>query len=181
MEAILAPKDLPPSFAVHPEVALFFAQLDQATAEWREWLDEKTMTVDQIVWQPFPGGHSIGALMLHIAEVEAYWLHEIAAGVPLSKEDLRSFLSAETDALAGKWPIPPRQPLSWYGAQLGTVRAKTKALLVDAAPDATGTRADDGRTFTLRWLFTHVITHESYHGGQAILLALMQVAAQTAA
>ena len=170
----VSPKDLPLASAAHPEIALFFAQLDQATAEWQDWLDEKTVTAEQIVWQPFPGGHSIGALMLYIAEVEAYWLHEVAAGVPLSEEDMQTFLSAETDAFTGKWPIPPRQPLAWYGAQLDAVRAKTKALLADTAPDATGTRTDDGHMFTLRWLFTHVIAHEAYHGGQAVLIALMQ-------
>jgi len=30
------------------------------------------------------------------------------------------------------------------------------------------------REFTLSWLMTHVIVHEAYHGGQAILLLLQQ-------
>ena len=28
--------------------------------------------------------------------------------------------------------------------------------------------------FTLRWLLHHVITHEAYHGGQAVLLSIMK-------
>lgn len=155
------------------EIGLLLAMLDDATQEWTEELG--TVPDEAIVWQPFPNGHSIGALMLHIADVEAFWMQEVGAGKPRSAEELQAFLSEDTDQYNVAWPMPPAHPLEWYLQQLRDVRAKTRqTVLAINDPNHLGVRRD--REFTLRWLLNHIISHEAYHGGQAVFLSLMYVA-----
>ena len=45
-----------------------------------------------------------------------------------------------------------------------TLRSADQILTHPARPDI---------TYTARYLLGHVITHEAYHGGQAVLLSLM--------
>lgn len=163
---------VPDAGAAEPGIALLLAVLDNTTREWRE--DELGDVPDETVgWQPFPHGHSIGALILHIADVEAFWLHEVAAGRARTDEERRALLSQETDQDAVRWPVPPRQPLSWYFAGHDEVRARTRELILPLTDleRATPHREAD---FTLRWLLGHVIAHEAYHGGQAVFLSLMR-------
>ena len=76
-----------------------------------------------------PRAHSIGALILHMADVEAYWLHEVGAGQVRSEEELSRLLSQETQQYQIQWPVPPAQPLSWYYAQHNAIRRRTHELV----------------------------------------------------
>ena len=91
--------------------------------------------------------------MLHIVDVEAHWLHHVAAGRPRDPQELKTLLSEATAPDGGRWPAPPRRPSSTPGRPRRPCR---------------------GRTFTLRWMLHHVIAHEAYHGGQAVMLTLMR-------
>jgi uncharacterized damage-inducible protein DinB len=158
--------------AASADVSLLLGLLDQTTREWREELG--TVPDEAVVWQPFPGGHSIGAVILHIAYVEAMWIHKVGAGHALSREQIETLLPEKTHVYDILWPIPPDRPLSWYYAQADAVRARTREI-VAALDDLerVSSHADFGdEEFTLRWLLGHVIAHEAYHGGQAVLLSL---------
>jgi uncharacterized damage-inducible protein DinB len=162
--------DMIPVADMNVQTGLLLAQLDAGTQEWREELGDISEKV--LVWQPFPNGHSIGAILLHIADVEAYWLYEVAAGQPRSPEELSRLLSEETHQYAVQWPAPPLQTLGWYYAQHDAIRARTRQIVRELDdPEHIGTRGEQG--FTLRWLLHHVLTHEAYHSGQAVLLSLM--------
>ncbi len=163
--------DTAPVAGREAQIGLLLAMLDEATSEWRSEIGD--VSEDAVVWQPFPGGHSIGALILHIADVEAHWLHRIAAGQARTEEELAALLSRETKQYQVQWPAPPAQPLSWYYAQQDAVRARTKRLL-DGFDDPERLSTHRDAEFTLRWLFAHVVIHEAYHGGQAVLLALQR-------
>ena len=156
------------------EIALMLAQLGQATDEWLGELPAD-LTPEELVWQAFPGGHSIGALCVHIAEVEAFWLHHVACGEPYRDIESEALDGGEIDVRGPRWPAPPPgRPLSYYTDLMASVRARTKELVGKLDdPERVSSRAD-GRRFTLRWLLTHVISHEAYHGGQAALISLMQ-------
>lgn len=160
--------DLPPFAAEHPETGLLLAGLDVGTREWRGELG--ALSTEALVWQPFPGAHSIGAILLHIADVEGFWLTEVAAGTVRPPEEIARLLSRETEQYAGLWPTPPAEPLAWYYAQMDAVRART-VMLLKKREDTHSTGESRGDRFTLRWLLAHVLTHEAYHGGQAVLLA----------
>jgi hypothetical protein len=67
---------------LNKEIGLLLAMLDDSTANWREELGD--VSQEAIVWQSVPNGHNIGAILFHNADVEAYWLHEIATGQPRS-------------------------------------------------------------------------------------------------
>ncbi|WP_309685764.1 DinB family protein [Armatimonas sp.] len=153
------------------EINNWLVQLDQASHEWLSELGDDVNEAE-LIWQAFPDGHSIGAVLTHIAEVEAYWLHHIACGEPY--QDMEGdVLNGEIDQYGIKWPPPPPHPLSFYKALLATTRDKTKTL-IGALENPNHTALRGEREFTLSWLMTHVIVHEAYHGGQAVLLLLEQ-------
>ena len=161
--------DIVPAAGLDVQTGLLLSMLDDVTNEWRGMLGD--VSGEALVWQPFPAGHSIGALLLHIADVEAHWLHEVATGLPRDPEELKTLLSEETQQGQVQWPTPPNYPLSWYYAQQDAVRARTRRLVAAIGdPLHTGRR---GREFSLRWLLNHVVSHEAYHGGQAVLLSLI--------
>lgn len=92
---------------------------------------------------------------------------------------MQRLLSEETRQYQVQWPTPPSQPLSWYLAQQDTSRDRTREFLTTINdPEHTGRRParkkkPNDPDFTLRWLLTHVLAHEAYHGGQAVLLSLL--------
>ena len=152
------------------QIGLLLAMLDDGTNEWREELG--AVSNETVVWQPFPGGHSIGTLILHIADVEVFWLNQVGAGRTRSEEERARLLSKETQQDQVKWPTPPSQPLSWFLAQHDEIRARTRHI-VSTWDNPAHVRPLDDEEFTRRWLLHHVLTHEAYHGGQAVLLSLL--------
>ncbi len=163
--------DIAPVPGVESHVGLLLASLERGTKEWMGELGK--VGPERIVWQPFEGGHSIGALILHNADVEAFWLHDVAAHQPLSAEEAAALMGEQTNQYGVSWPTPPKKPLSWYVERMQSVRSRTLDLIVPMTDPAAEHMHGD-TFFTLRWLLHHVITHEAYHGGQAVLLKLMQ-------
>jgi len=159
------PHDLQPPVTDDSNAALLIAMLEDDTRNWRGDLD--AVPDEAIYWQPYPDSHSIGAILLHIADAEAYWLHQVLTGVPLSEETKQLLMSDEVEQFAGKWGTPPKQPLAWYYEQQDKVRKQTLENL-KAHSDPSALYGE--RQFTLRWLLHHVITHEAYHAGQVSLL-----------
>lgn len=146
--------------------------LDDGTREWREELGN--VDEDAIVWQPTPGFHSIGALILHIADVEVWWLHVVLGGRPYPEALRKKLLSEDTNQDDVQWPTPPRMPLAEYFAIHDEVRRGTAEVLSQPF-DPKGVYENERyrSRMTNRWILSHTLTHESYHGGQAVLLALM--------
>jgi uncharacterized damage-inducible protein DinB len=159
-------------FASH-DIGLLAAALENATREWRGELAE--VDEDAIVWQAWPNGHSIGALILHIADVEAWWIETVAAGKKRPRGEARRLLSEETEQYGVHSPTPPRKPLSWYFAIHDAIRARSLETLrsLDDA-DRYVSRVGWKESCNVRWIVSHVVSHESYHGGQAVLLNVMR-------
>ena len=165
--------DVKPIAGLDPQIGLLLSMLDDGTKEWRRELGE--VSQEALVWQPFLNGHSIGAIILHIADVEGNWVQDVAAGQPRSPKEQQLLLSNETNQYAVQWPVPPKKPLSWFFEQHDRIRQRTHRIVKKLAdPEYLARRDGQGKSyeFTLRWILHHVITHEAYHGGQAVLLAL---------
>lgn len=162
--------DVCPDPAYHPDIGPLLAALQDGTRHWRQELAE--VDVETITWQPFPGAHSIGALMLHIAEVEAYWIETVMAGRELSEAEQRELLSDEIDQYSVNWPTPPSEPIEYYDGILRRIRARTVETL--KAFDQPADIRTGRNEYTLRWIVAHVLHHESYHGGQAVFLKLLR-------
>jgi uncharacterized damage-inducible protein DinB len=159
--------DVAPIEGFEPQAGLLLASLADSTREWREELGEPP--VEAIVWQPWPGGYSIGGILLHLINVEAGWFERFLAGQERDPDELKLLLSEETDVDACKWPAPPPEPIEWYLALHDRVRERAWAAI---KPLTEPERVYKGRQneMTLRWVLAHVLEHDSYHGGQAVLL-----------
>ncbi|MEQ1823491.1 MAG: DinB family protein [Fimbriimonadaceae bacterium] len=158
--------DVAPIAGFDPEIGLLLAALEDSTREWQENLEEPS--VEAICWQPAPDFHSIGAIFLHMADCEAYWFEEVAAKLERTPEELQQLLVNETDQDNVKWPTPPAEPIEWYFDLHRRIRARSIQAIKNIASDQSfqGTRA----SYTLRWIVAHVVEHDAYHGGQAVLL-----------
>lgn len=153
----------------YPEpYGLLCAILQDGTAEWRGEMDPD-LPDEAVAWQPRPGLHSIGALILHIAVAEIYWFERFALNREWDAEERRLLMADEIDVDDWRWPAPPVQPLAWYFQLHDRIRARTLES-VKSWPPADAARVREGRETTMRWVLGHVIQHEAYHGGQAVLL-----------
>src|SRR5688572_31269733 len=101
---------------------LLCAILQDGTNEWRSELDQD-LSEDAVAWQAYPGGHSIGAIILHIIVVEIFWLERFALDLPYDMEEMKMLRAHECDVDAWRWPEPPRKPISWYFDLHDRVRA----------------------------------------------------------
>jgi uncharacterized damage-inducible protein DinB len=155
-----------------PEVAVYMKMLEQSTSEWRGMLGTD-VTPAQLVHQAYPGAHSIGAVLLHMADSEAIWTMEVLAGGSVPESLKKELLADETDVWNGKWPVVPSEPLAYYYEKQDRVREHTLRVLAgltDIEKDVSAW----GNTFTIRWILGHMVSHDSQHGGQAILLHVAQ-------
>ena len=159
--------DVAPLSGYPSEYGLLLATLQDSTREWRDELGD--VDADLICWQPYPKSYSIGGILLHIAEVEAYWIEEFSLGRPISAEESALFMSDEIQQYSGSWPTPPHEPLSYYYDMLDRIRARTLESVRSFASAETEKESPFG-TLTLRWVVAHVAGHDSYHGGQAVML-----------
>lgn len=149
------------------EYAVLLAALQDGTREWREELGEVETRL--IAWQPFPQGYSIGAVLLHMAEVETHWIEAFALDRELDAAEMNLYRSSEIDQYSGKWPNVGPEPLPYYYELLDKVRERTLQSVKEFADPKTIKLSRWGR-LSLRWVLAHVAQHDSYHGGQAVLL-----------
>lgn len=158
--------DVEPLPGYDPEIGILLAGLQDSTREWREELGKPSARA--IVWQARPGGHSIGSVILHIIDVEAYWFETFAAGVRRDPAELKLLLSKEVKQYGGKWPLPHEKTVAWYYDLHDRIRARAFGALKGIEPTKRLERRNYG--VTLRWVVAHVLEHDAYHGGQAVLL-----------
>ena len=162
--------DLESLSGYHPEIALLLATLLDSTREWREELGE--LSVDEVTWQPYEKGPSVATEIMHIAEVEAWWFEQVALGLPENVVEAKQLMSAEIQQYQGSWPTPPKEPLSYFIGLHDRVRQRTLESLKQFIDPTKFVPIRDGEfEMSLRWIVAHVIEHDSYHGGQAVLLA----------
>ena len=164
--------DATPKIGGEPTLATLLAVLDDGTREWREELGD--LNESDLVNRPFPGGPSIGAVLLHMAEVEAWWIQTVLGGRPLSDDFKRRTLSDETRQDEGVWGDAPQMPYAAYLDLLDEVRAQTHEALQNERDVARVLKPDPERpALTVRWIVGHVVQHDSYHGGQCVLVKRM--------
>ena len=147
---------------------LLCAILQDGTNEWRLELD-RALSEEAVVWQPYPGAHSIGGIILHIVGVEIFWFERFALALTPDPEERKLLMADEIDVDEWRWPEPHRKPLTWYFELHNRIRARTLESIKRWPPADTAIERK-GEPCTLRWVLGHVIQHEAYHGGQAVLL-----------
>jgi len=160
--------DVSPLPGLDPQIGLIAAMLQDATRDWREELGE--VPDELVTWQPYPGGHSVGAVLLHMIDCEAGWLERIALGRERDPEELATLRPSEPPD-ENSYIVPPSLPYAWYLGQYDKVRARSLQTLAQfRPPEASIKHPRFDATFTLRWIASHIVAHEAYHGGQMVLL-----------
>jgi len=148
------------------EIGVLLATLQDATREWRENLERPVK--EAIVWSPYENGPSIGGLLLHMASCEQYWLGKVAAGIELPENDPSWAYDSTMDQYVPFWPKPPAEPIGWYFQIQDEVRGRMADLI--SGHNQPDTVHERNTTQTYRWILARVVEHDSYHGGQAVLL-----------
>lgn len=149
---------------------LLCAILQDATVDWRAELWED-VGADAVTWRVRPGGPSIGAVMLHMMQVEIFWLEMFVLGRRMDPDEANELMWADLDVDKSIWPDPPAQPLTWYFAWHDRIRARMLESIKEwPAPDTKLTREGEPNLYTPGWVLGHVIQHETYHGGQIVML-----------
>jgi uncharacterized damage-inducible protein DinB len=150
------------------------AILNDATEDWRGELSDEpaeNLGADVMTWRVRPDGQTIGAVLLHMGIVEYWWFQEFVLGRDVSPELKKTLMWGKINVDKGIWPDPPAEPMSWYLALLDECRARMLEVIKEwPAPDVPIEMKGVGRSCTPRWVLGHVIQHESYHGGQVVML-----------
>jgi uncharacterized damage-inducible protein DinB len=161
-----------PGFA--PEIGRRVAALE--TSRLATILQIEGLGPEHLAWSPGAGVNTIGTLLTHIAESEAFWIVERIGGRPLPatrREIYRMDLFGSPRA-----PQAPRAPASYFVGLLSDLRAESREVLAALADeDLDGRRvwtdperSDEQEIFTVRWALDHVLVHEAHHGGQIAFL-----------
>ena len=149
------------------EIATLIAALADGTREWRENLEVPSQ--EAMMWSPYPNGPSIGGLILHMASCEQYWLVKFAEGAEIPDGDPSWAYDETLDQFAPHWPLPPNESLDWYYRVHDEVRVRILET-VRAHADPYSVHLGRTSSVTYRWILAHLVEHDSYHGGQAVLL-----------
>jgi uncharacterized damage-inducible protein DinB len=169
--------DVEPYAGVSNDLGVLIATWQDGTREWREYLEQPS--VEALVWQLFPNGPSIGGLFLHMASCEAYWLQKFIDGEEIDPANPAWTYDLTVDQRIPLWTPPPREPLDWYFKILDETRvAMIERIQRHADSCSVHSRGDYAVTY--RWVLAHLVEHDSYHGGQAVLLHEAWKASQAA-
>lgn len=112
------------------------------------------LDVDQLRWQPAPGANSAGALLMHLSDVERFWIRQVYDGQTISARIERSASFAV--------------PEGWTtGEVVALYRTEIVAadLVLDAETDAGSPSRAGFRHTTLRWVLFHMVEEVSRHVG----------------
>lgn len=167
-------KDVAPLDGYQDPYGLLLAVLQDATDDWRmefDWSGElkKTIGSEVMRWRPYPSGPHMAGVMLHMIVAEVAWFESFVLKREVSAADKALLMWDEIDVDAGQWPEPPDQPLSWYFDLQDQFRLRTLAAVKEWPTPDTQLQGRE-RIYTPPWVLGHVIQHESYHGGQIVLL-----------
>lgn len=158
---------------LHPRLALLLAQMDELRTDLKthaeRWADED---LDQTL---VPGFMNPGALLLHIAEAEHWWMRVVLADQgeegQLPPDSLFPFLVNENgDAVAGE------RPLTEYLTVLDDTRTWTRNFLVGLSAEDLGrdfpftSQEGESFVFSVEWVLYHLVEHEAHHRGQLALM-----------
>ena len=159
--------DVAPYPQTSADLGLLIATWEDGTREWRENLG--LPSEEAIVWQLYPNGPSIGGLLLHMASCDVYWLQQFVDGEEIDPDDPAEAYDNTVDQYVPLWPAPPRESIDWYFRILDESRAKMVAR-IQGHDDPLSVHARKNESYTYRWIVAHLVEHDSYHGGQAVLL-----------
>lgn len=160
-----------PGIAGEPEIGRWLWALEDARRRTKEVL--ATLAPAALDWTPPGGSNSIGALLYHIALIEADYLYSDVLGRDEPPAAIAAlFPYADRDG-GGVLTAPPAMGLDEHLARLDAVRAELLATFTAmTAGDFRRPHAlpQYGYTITPEWTLHHLMQHEAEHRGQIMTL-----------
>jgi len=154
--------------AKNPEVGLLLSVLQDGT---REWTEEFYDAADDLVnFRLVSGGHCFGGILLHIMAAERYWVDEVIFDLPVDLTDPATAYDEVLDQDGCVWPDAPIQTLDWYFELFKKHRARTIELLIQVENPLKIIQQHERADYSISWIIGHLIQHDSYHGGQCVML-----------
>jgi uncharacterized damage-inducible protein DinB len=163
-------RTLIPASGFSPEIGFYLSAWEKVRAGLRETVCD--LSVEELSRRVLPGAHQIGALILHLGESEAGWIHSIIAERELDEREKKFvhwYDTTETD-FAEKG----------YGAQncierIDEISRMSRRILLQFGDDDLEKLFGydrDGRRIevSLRWILCHLLEHEAHHNGQISML-----------
>lgn len=161
---------LEPMPGVAREIGFYLSGIEETRAELRDAVAD--LTVEELARRVLPDAHQIGALILHIGEAEASWIHSRVAGRELSDE-VKKFVhwcdTTETD-FAEKG----------YSAKdcierIDEISRMSRAILAEFGDEDIDKifsydRQKGRLEISLRSILRHLADHEATHKGQILML-----------
>jgi uncharacterized damage-inducible protein DinB len=158
--------DLSFPIGLDTELGILAATLIDGTREWKEQLEFPAP--EAVSWQQYAYGPSIGGLILHIVRCESYWL-SMALDLDEDKFDPAFIYDSSVDQSIHHWPPPPKESIEWYYQLHEKQRTRSlERIARHNRPNSIHSRRDE--SFSFRWILAHLVQHDSYTGGQAVLL-----------
>ena len=146
----------------------------QGLKETREQLLKIVADLDQqdlyYEYNRFP---NIASYLLHIAQIELWWMRVVIQGREINSVEKESFYFHEKQEISA----PIGKERSYYLARLADARAITKEIylnLSDVEFRSASRKVKEGnetKAYSPEWVLYHLIDHESYHRGQIAFLA----------
>jgi uncharacterized damage-inducible protein DinB len=108
--------------------------------------------------------------MLHMIACDWGWLTKVCGIEPWPGEGHPALqYSEQLNVDEGDWPDPPAEPLAWYLKQMDECLTMQLAAVAEKG-DPLAVTGNEKRDFSQEWVISHLIQHDSYHGGQIVLL-----------
>jgi len=159
---------LEPLPAKSPEIGLLLSVLEDSTREWTGDFDDATD--DLVNFRAVDGEHCFGGVMLHIMAAERYWVDSVILNIAIDKADPAMVYDNLLDQNENDWPDAPTESLEWYFDLFKKHRARTIELLSEIEDAHKIVQKHDRSDYSISWIIGHLIQHDSYHGGQIVML-----------
>jgi uncharacterized damage-inducible protein DinB len=152
-----------------PEIGRLIWMLEDTRRRTRETLEG--VSEDILEWTPDPTTNSIGALLYHLAAIEADWLYVEVLEAPTFPPDLVALFPEEVRDEAGRLVTARGMSL---GDHLERLRAVREHLLAGfrgmSLAEFRRVRELPDYSVTPEWVLHHLMQHEAEHRGQIGLL-----------
>lgn len=151
------------------EIGLFLASLEKIRSEWREAV--KDLSKSELAANILPEIQPIGTIIIHIAEVEYFWIQEIVSGNPMT-DKIKDLLHHDLwfkDFAAENLDIEYCLEVI---EKIHQMTRETLATFTDEDLEKTfvRTREDSETHYSLRWIFVHLLQHDAEHQGQIMMI-----------